>query len=160
MNGWMYGALVDDIDINIVTSKILILLNHFVCKWSPRTSRLQILLCINRKYTIMNANLELINTKIFSFYLSTTYLRFCHFHLKFLHWKLTTINIIPLYIKKNKISIMQDSCPVCCSVNLTLYRILACIPNCQRIFIQITLLRPINFHVSDKNCFAIKSCQS
>ena len=156
----MYGALVDDIDINIVTSKILILLNHFVCKWSPRTSRLQILLCINRKYTIMNANLELINTKIFSFYLSTTYLRFCHFHLKFLHWKLTTINIIPLYIKENKISITQDSCSVCCSDNLTLYRILACISNCQRIFIQITLLRPINFHVSEKNCFAIKSCQS
>ena len=46
-----------------------------------------VLMSISRKYTIINANLELINSKIHSFYRIDIHLRFCHVHLKLLHRK-------------------------------------------------------------------------
>lgn len=58
----------------------------------------------------------------------------------------TTINVIVIYIGDNKISIMQDSCPVCCRINLRLYRILTC-----------KFQTHINFHVLEKRCFSIKA---
>ena len=44
-----------------------------------------LLLFIERKYTIINANLKLINEKIHSFYWIDIHLQCCHVQLKFLH---------------------------------------------------------------------------
>ena len=93
--------------------------------------------------SLMPTSNLLINSKIHLFYRIDIHLHFCHVYLKFLIRRVTlfsidtklfasngiqihqqmSISTILLYIRENKISITQDSCPVYSKVGLRLYGI-------------------------------------